>query len=103
MFPKLLTFLIICGRFPNKSFRKEIDETSAIVREIHVYGEAASIGEIGKIQHRGLGKNLPREAEKIAKEEYNKYKMVVISGIGVRKYFYNLGYKREGIYVSKML
>ena len=29
--------------------------------------------------------------------------MVVISGIGVREYYYNIGYKKEGPYVTKDL
>ena len=98
---KILGFLRL--RIPNKSFRKEIDENSAIIREIHVYGEAASIGEIGKVQHRGLGKKLMKEAEKIAGDEYSKNKMIVISGIGVKEYFKKLGYRKDGAYVSKNL
>lgn len=96
----LLGFLRL--RFPNERFRNEITRDSAIVREIHVYGEAASIGEVGKIQHRGLGKRLMNEAEKIAKQN-NKNKIVVISGIGVREYFYKIGYEKDGAYVSKLL
>ncbi len=96
----LLGFLRL--RIPNESFRKEIDKDTAVIREIHVYGEAASIGETGKIQHSGLGKGLLKEAEKIVKER-GKEKIVIISGIGVRRYFYNLGYKRDGAYVSKFL
>ena len=43
-----------------------------------------------------------KEAEKISKEN-NKNKIVVISGVGVREYFYKLGYERDGVYVSKSL
>jgi len=96
----LLGFLRL--RFPNKSFRSEITKDSAIIREIHVYGEAAGIGKKGEIQHRGLGKKLMKEAEKIS-EEFGKKKVVVISGIGVKEYFYKLGYEKEGAYVSKSL
>ncbi len=96
----LLGFLRL--RFPNKSFRNEITGDSAIVREVHVYGEATPIGKEGEIQHRGLGKKLMEEAEKISKEA-GKNKMVVISGIGVKEYFYKLGYKKDGVYVSKSL
>mgnify|MGYP001598210598 FL=1 len=94
----LLGFLRL--RFPNKSFRNEITGDSAIVREIHVYGEAASIGKKGEIQHRGIGKKLMEEAENISKES-GKNKIVIISGIGVKEYFYKLGYKNDGVYVSK--
>ncbi|MBI2507501.1 tRNA uridine(34) 5-carboxymethylaminomethyl modification radical SAM/GNAT enzyme Elp3 [Candidatus Woesearchaeota archaeon] len=97
----LLGFLRL--RVPNRSFRKEITKDSAIVREVHVYGEAAKIGETGSIQHRGLGKKLILEAERISKQEFNKNKIIVISGIGVKEYFKKLGYSKDGVYVSKTI
>jgi len=43
-------------------------------------------------------------AEKIAREEFDCTKMVVIAGIGAREYFKKkLQYKQEGLYVSKKL
>ena len=83
--------------------REKINEKTGIIREIHVYGEAASLGETGEVQHRGLGKKLLKEAERIAKEEFNKDKIAVLSGIGVKEYFYKLGYEKEGVYVSKKI
>ena len=73
-----------------------------MVRELHVYGTATSLGEKGNIQHKGWGKKLLLEAEKIAKEN-SKNKIVVISGIGVRGYYQKLGYKLEGVYMVKEL
>ena len=96
----LLGFLRL--RIPDESFRKEIDENTAIVREMHVYGTAVVIGEKGDVQHKGLGKKLLEEAEKISLKEFKK-KIVIISGIGVRPYFEKLGYEREGPYMSKEL
>ena len=90
-------------RIPNKSFREEINENTAIVREMHVYGTAAAIGEKGEVQHRGLGKKLLKEAEKISLEEFNRKKVVVTSGIGARPYFRELGYIRDGPYMSRVL
>jgi len=52
---------------------------------------------------RGLGKKLMAEAERIAREEYNSKKILVISGIGVREYYAKLGYTRDGPYMSKKL
>lgn len=43
------------------------------------------------------------EAERIAKKEYNLRKIVVISGVGVRKYYRKLGYKLENTYMVKKL
>jgi elongator complex protein 3 len=91
-------------RIPFKPFRPEITKTSAGIRELHVYGTAVPVGEKGMaVQHKGLGKKLMLEAERIAKEEFNCDKMLVISGIGVREYYKKLGYKKDGVYVSKRL
>ncbi len=97
----LLGFVRLRASF--KPFRPEITSNTLGIRELHVYGAAASLGTQGMIQHRGLGKKLMEEAEKIAKEEFNAKKLAVISGIGVREYYYKLGYKRDGPYVSKLL
>ncbi len=72
-----------------------------LVRELHVYGPALELGMKGKdSQHTGLGKWLMQEAEKIAKQNKMK-KIKVISGVGVREYYKNLGYKLEGAYMVK--
>jgi elongator complex protein 3 len=89
-----------------ESHRPEIPNNSAGIRELHVYGSAVAIGEEGKeseAQHKGLGKKLMAEAERIAKEEFGCKKILVISGIGVREYYRKLGYARDGPYMSKNL
>jgi elongator complex protein 3 len=45
---------------------------------------------------------LMREAEKIARKEKVK-KISVISGVGVREYYRNLGYELEESYMVKRL
>jgi elongator complex protein 3 len=92
-------------RIPYKPFRKEINESTALVRELHVYGREVGIDKLVKeaLQHKGFGRKLMEEAEEIARNEFGCNKMVVISGIGVREYFYKLGYSLEGPYVSKKL
>ncbi len=94
-------------RFPSlQAHRSEINcVKTAIVREIRVVGELVghnSDPKVGQIQHRGYGKNLMEQAEKIAKDHGCK-KLLVIAGIGVRPYFYKLGYSLDGPYVSKKL
>jgi elongator complex protein 3 len=83
--------------------RLRLSKKGAMIREIHVYGQSLKLGQKGKIsQHRGLGKQLITEAEKIAKK--NKYKKLkIISGIGVREYYRKLGYKLEDTYMVKLL
>ena len=89
-------------RFPSESLREEITDRSALVRELHVYGTATSLSEEGNVQHKGWGKKLLLEAEKIA-QEHNKNKIVIISGVGVREYYKKLGYELEGVYMVKLL
>ncbi len=75
---------------------------SAMIRELHVYGELVSVGGSRKTQHAGLGKMLMEEAEKIAKEN-DFEKIAVISGIGVRGYYRKLGYRLDNLYMYKKL
>lgn len=89
-------------RFPSQSLRKEITLSTALIRELHVYGEAAGLGAIGDIQHKGLGKALMKKAEEIALA-HGKDKIVVISAVGTREYYKKLGYIREGVYMVKQL
>jgi len=87
-----------------KTHRKEL-EGAAGVRELHVYGEMLPVGEkrVREFQHMGFGEKLLEEAERIAREEFNCRKLAVISGVGVREYYFKLGYRRDGVYVSKEL
>ncbi len=91
-------------RFPSQFLREEITEKSALVRELHVYSLAVSIGKTSEesFQHRGIGKKLMEKAEEIARNN-GKDKIVVISGIGARQYFAKIGYKHDGPYMSKTI
>ena len=93
-------------RKPSRILRKEL-EGAALVRELHVYGRMIPVGERGQemdaLQHRSFGSKLLNEAERMAAEELDAKKIVVISGVGVRKYYYSRGYVRDGPYVSKRL
>ena len=98
-------------RFPSQQLREEITATTALIRELHVYGHAAMLNSVNKeqdvssqySQHKGFGKKLMLRAEEIAKENgYNH--VLVISGIGVRQYYKkHLGYSQEGPYVGKKI
>ena len=83
-------------RIPSsKAHRWEVDERTAIVRELHVYGPEVPVGERGLWwQHRGYGSLLLREAERIALEEFGESKMLIISGVGVREYYRKRGYRK---------
>ncbi|AWR96425.1 tRNA uridine(34) 5-carboxymethylaminomethyl modification radical SAM/GNAT enzyme Elp3 [Acidianus sulfidivorans JP7] len=92
-------------RKPYNSIRKEIDEKTTIVRELHVYGEEVPIGEKNEkaFQHKGYGSKLLEEAERISVEKFDAKKIAVLSGIGVREYYRKKGYIKEGPYMVKFL
>lgn len=93
-------------RIPSKNiFRPEITENSALIRELHVYGQMQKIGKNNKNlwQHKGYGAELLKKAENIARNEFEKNKMLIISGIGVRDYYRKLGYHQDGPYMSKFI
>lgn len=78
---------------------------TAMIRELHVYGPSVNIGKKGKYsQHLGLGKQLMKTAEDIAKKSKCNH-IKVISGIGVREYYKKLNYKldKDKIYMEKDL
>ena len=54
-------------------------------------------------QHKGYGKKLISEAERMSIEGYGRDKILVTSALGVKKYFTKLGYKHDGPYMSKIL
>lgn len=76
----------------------------AFIRELHTYGHLVPINtsDPKAAQHKGHGKRLMAEAERIAKQAGYK-RMAVISGVGVRGYYRKLGYTLEGTYMIKNL
>lgn len=101
---KNILFGLLRLRFPYKPFINELNKKTSIIREIHIYGKALSIGEKKEdsSQHQGLGKQLMIEAEKISKR-HNYKKIAVISGVGVREYYRKLGYHLNENYMVKKL
>lgn len=92
-------------RIPSeKAHRPELKGRTAIVRELHISGPMIPRGvkEQGW-QHKGYGRTLMAEAERIASEEYDIVKLLVNSALGVKEYYYRLGYSEEGPYVFKLL
>lgn len=92
-------------RIPWKPFRKEISKKTALIRELHIYGPMLEISEKPKEewQHRGYGKELLEEAEKISAEEFDMKKILVTSGIGARNYYRKFFYRKYGVYMGKKL
>lgn len=94
-------------RIPSeKSFRKEINEKTSLIRSLHVFGNLVSVGknkEKDSWQHKGIGEKLLKRSEKIVKEEYDKSKMSILSGIGSRPYYRQFNYSLEGTYMTKKI
>ncbi|MFC1980054.1 elongator complex protein 3 [Chloroflexota bacterium] len=78
----------------------------ALIRELHIYGPEVPLNEQreGSAQHKGLGKALVREAERIAREEFQERQMMVLSGTGAKEYYRSeFGYSPQGDYMAKSL
>jgi elongator complex protein 3 len=75
---------------------------AAIVREVHVYGQAVQVGEVveGVAQHSGLGIELMDRAEGLAKSRGYR-RIAVIAALGTRGYYRKLGYKLGDTYMIK--
>lgn len=100
----LVAFLRL--RVPSvRAHRPELDSASALVRELHVYGQMVPVGKTLPVgwQHRGWGGALMSEAERVASEDYDARKLLVMSALGTKRYYGMLGYERDGVYMSKRL
>ena len=75
----------------------------AMIRELHVYGQALSLGSEGmSAQHQGLGQKLLAKASSIAAET-GYTSLNVISSIGTRAYYRAQGFSDAGLYQQKAL
>ena len=75
----------------------------AMIRELHVYGQALSLGSEGmSAQHQGLGQKLLAKASSIA-ADVGYTSLNVISSIGTRAYYRAQGFTDAGFYQQKAL
>jgi elongator complex protein 3 len=74
---------------------------AAMIREVHVYGQAVDIGETagGRAQHAGLGRRLIERAAQIARER-GYARLAVISAVGTRDYYRKRGFTDGNLYQS---
>ncbi|HYA10870.1 MAG TPA: GNAT family N-acetyltransferase, partial [Thermoplasmata archaeon] len=74
-----------------------------VVRELKVVGRELSVGErpsgAETYQHRGFGRRLLTEAERLARDA-GFHRLYVTSAVGSREYYYARGYARAGPYVA---
>lgn len=85
----------------SRAFLEEIAD-SALIREVHVYGPALSIGDEkpGAAQHVGLGTQLLDAAQRIGREGGFK-RLSVISATGTRAYYAGRGFTMGELYMHK--
>ena len=86
----------------DKSTQLPILHNCALIRELHVYSNLSNVGNNieASYQHKGYGKRLIEEAERISKEQ-GYTKIAIISGTGVRNYYRKLGYTLIDTYMFK--
>lgn len=103
-------------RIPYEPFISPITSETAIVREVHVFGQEMAIGEKNEAnatlpssqpqntswQHKGVGKMMLLKAEEITKD-IGMEKVAVTSGVGVREYYRKFGYSLDGFHMVKTL
>ena len=112
----------IDNRIPNQVGNGKFLSPSALIRELHIYGPEVPLnrhpsslsgveglssrlpGLGGQAQHKGLGKALLAEAERIARDEFGAKNMAVLSGVGAREYYRaGGGYRLQAGYMVKKL
>ena len=92
-------------RLPSRwAHRPEIDGSTAIVRELHVYGPEVPIGRRydDAWQHYGFGHRLLSEGEFVARDR-GAEKILIISALGTKAYYKRAGYEPVGPYMGKRL
>jgi elongator complex protein 3 len=97
---KILGFLRLSLPKKKNHWWQELSD-SALIREIHVYGQALALGAEakGRAQHLGLGTRLIEEAKTISQRSGFK-KLAVISAIGTKEYYRNRGFSDGDLYQS---
>jgi len=91
---------------PAAVYGRETGGRLAIIRELHIFGPEVPLRQQRPeaAQHKGIGRELLREAERIAAGEFQAKQMFVLSGVGARDYYRNeSGYRSQGEYMVKEL
>jgi len=91
---------------PLASLGQRANGNLALTRELHIYGPEVPLKRQNPTaaQHKGLGKALLTEAERIAREEFRAPRMVILSGTGAKEYYRSeFGYYSQADYMVKEL
>ena len=86
-----------------KALGQKLNVNLALIRELHAFGPEVPLSERRSeaAQHKGLGKALLHEAERIAAGEFQARQVVVLSGVGAKEYYREFGYSSKGNYMVK--
>lgn len=89
----------------SRAFLPEL-QGNAMIREVHVYGQALSVGSGGEqgrtVQHGGLGTRLIEEACRIS-QSHGCAAISVISATGTQEYYAARGFMRGALYMTRPL
>jgi len=91
---------------PIPALGRGLNGNLALIRELHVFGPEVPLSEQRNkaAQHKGLGKALLWEAERIASDEFQSQEVIILSGTGAREYYRTeFGYNSQGDYMVKNL
>jgi elongator complex protein 3 len=82
-----------------------VRESCGLIRELHVFGPEVALSQRqdSAAQHRGFGRAMLKEAERLSREEFHKEYSAVLSGVGAREYYRAEGYELQGDYMVKKL
>jgi elongator complex protein 3 len=89
-----------------EELRTSSGKASAVVRELHVFGQLIDIGkkcDSTSFQHKGHGSRLLKVAEDIVKCDFELDKISILSSVGTRAYYRKFNYHLDGPYMSKTL
>lgn len=96
--PKAAAVEALASELRTAGCEPPVQPGEAMIREVHVYGMAARVGEEGgAAQHHGLGRKLVERACELACEAGYE-RINVISAVGTREYYRHLGFYDHGLY-----
>lgn len=96
--PKAAAVEALASELRTAGCEPPVQPGEAMIREVHVYGMAARVGEEGgAAQHHGLGRKLVERACELACEAGYE-RINVISAVGTREYYRHLDFYDHGLY-----
>jgi elongator complex protein 3 len=88
---------------PLPALKRDVGLNVALIRELHIFGPELALTQHHEnaAQHKGLGRALLTEAERIARDQFQRNWIAILSGVGAREYYRAEGYELQGAYMVK--